>query len=176
MRNTPFADAKITAFSLLLPAGGFFSIPIIGAVTDNFPLYISWFVLCFAFLTFEILFACGGLWEPVLSIASFVIFSFSRPMFYTMGAVHVSRTFGFRTFGRLYGLLFTLSGLFSLCQYYLDYAVQREFHGDYKPIDYLLILPQLSTFSLPIYLYVTRPRSTRKTFAATATETRVYAL
>jgi len=154
------ADFKTLAFSLMLPAGGVVSIPLIGYVTDKYSLATSWFVMFASFLAFEILFAIRTLFDPYLCILSFVFFVACRPLLYTLGAVHMSRIFGFQTFGRLYGLLFTIAGLTNLLQYPLDYIAQAHFGGSYDEINAMLLIPHASTLLLPFYLaWNGRPRA-----------------
>eukprot|EP00397_Hematodinium_sp_SG-2012_P040660 GEMP01044594.1.p1 GENE.GEMP01044594.1~~GEMP01044594.1.p1 ORF type:complete len:425 (+),score=49.72 GEMP01044594.1:297-1571(+) len=174
MSATPETSAfKVMAFSMMLPAGGVLFIPLIGFFTDTFRLYICWLVLFIAFSMFEVLLACGPLWDPWFSIASFVFFCYSRPMLYTMGAVQMSRTFGFKAFGRLYGLLFTISGLFCMIQYVLEYIVQHVFAGNYVLMNYLLIFLHITTLTLPWYLYATRPGG-GKGLSVASVETRAF--
>lgn len=52
----------------------------------------------------------------------------------------MSRSFGFKTFGTVYGLANTLSGLFGLVQYPIDLLVKQGLDGDYTPVNIGLLL------------------------------------
>merc|ERR1712187_226970 len=46
-----------------------------------------------------------------LAYMAFFVFAFSRPLLSTLPAVFTSHMFGFATFGKVYGFLFTVAGV-----------------------------------------------------------------
>ena len=51
--------------------------------------------------------------------------------------------FGFHTFGKVYGLIMCLSGLFNFSQAGLDALTHRVFHKDPRPVNTMLLLAAL---------------------------------
>lgn len=49
--------------------------------------------------------------EELIPLLALCLFCFSRPLLYTVIAVHMGRTYGFATFGAVYGLAFTIAGM-----------------------------------------------------------------
>jgi hypothetical protein len=62
--------------------------------------------------------------------------------------------FGFTTFGKVYGLIICLAGLFNFAQSALDYATHGPFHNDPIPVNVILLLTALLVGgSLVIFVY-----------------------
>lgn len=135
------ALAKV--FAVMLPLGGIVWIPLIGAVTDNMGPHggygILW-VLLVAYQGLAMLHRQTG--ASLFAYAAFTVFSICRPLFYTVTAAFTGLLFGFETFGKLYGLIFTLSGIANMSVQPLRESA--EAHGFQMPNGILFCL-QLST-------------------------------
>jgi len=64
---------------------------------------------------------------------------------YTAVSDFSAKTFGFQTFGTVYGLANTLSGLFGLVQWPLDLLVKLPLDGNYTPVNAALLVLGLVT-------------------------------
>ncbi len=53
---------------------------------------------------------------------------------------YAAKVFGFRTFGKVFGLVMCISGLFNFSQYGLDALTHRFFHADPIPVDVALLI------------------------------------
>jgi len=100
------------AFATMLPLGGIVWIPLCGAVADRLSIPQAWSVLWACLLVFLFLNAVHS-WTANVGVAcsAFLVFSFCRPLLYTLAAGYVGTVFGFQNFGKIYGLLFTLAGI-----------------------------------------------------------------
>lgn len=56
---------------------------------------------------------------------------------------YASRVFGFETFGKVYGLIICLSGLFNFAQSGLDALTHSTFHNDPLPVNLILLVSAL---------------------------------
>jgi hypothetical protein len=57
----------------------------------------------------------------------------------TLSSDYSAKVFGFATFGKVYGLIICLAGLFNFTQSALDAATHRKFHGDPVPVNIVLL-------------------------------------
>lgn len=97
-------------FGWILPVGSVLSVPLIGYLLDTHGMVVSTLCLSLAGTVF------GGLvFEPSLfgQIATFVVFSFFRAFLFSAMSAFVAVVFGFANFGKLWGLVFAISSLFS---------------------------------------------------------------
>jgi len=92
------------------------------------------------------------------------LFCFSRPLLYTVIAVHMGRTYGFATFGSVYGLAFTVAGIANSLQYLLDEAVHQRYDGDFTAVNFYLTVLQVCTGALPLYLSMSSRRQLRASY------------
>lgn len=85
-------------------------------------------------------------------------------VFFLLTFILITRTFGFVTFGTVYGLANTLSGLFGLVQWPLDILIKLPLDGNYTPINaVLLVLGLITSVSLATRIWLgTRPQPTLK--------------
>jgi len=94
----------------------------------------------------------SGTTAQVVSIAMLTIL---RPLMYTAVSDFSAKTFGFETFGTVYGLANTLSGVFGLVQWPLDLLIKLPFDGNYTPVNAaLLILGLVTSLSLAIRIWL----------------------
>ncbi|KAK9465836.1 major facilitator superfamily domain-containing protein [Lipomyces arxii] len=124
-------------FDVALPAGGVITVPIAGYLLDNYSLSTALAVLLtmafsMGFLgLFALLFAAYG------NIMIFVVF---RSLFYTTISDFTAKVFGFDTFGKVYGLISTISGVFNFAQSGFDHMTHETFGDDPRPINGILLL------------------------------------
>ena len=129
-------------FDVALPLGGVIAVPFIGGVLD----YTSTpFVLG---LLVSIATAIGVLgvipdqmWAAYANVCLFVLY---RPLYYTAVSDYSAKVFGFVTFGKVYGLIICLAGLFNFVQAGLDALTHRTFKNDPIPVNLLLLLVALT--------------------------------
>jgi len=95
-------------------------------------------------------------------IISIVFLTILRPLMYTAVSDYSAKTFGFVTFGTVYGLANTLSGLFGLVQWPIDVLIKLSLKGNYTPVNaVLLVLGLITSISLATRIWLgTRPQST----------------
>jgi hypothetical protein len=66
-----------------------------------------------------------------------------RPGFYansTQNSDYAAKVFGFATFGKVYGLIICLAGLFNFSQSALDALTHRAFDNDPRPVNLILLI------------------------------------
>lgn len=69
----------------------------------------------------------------------------ARPLMYTSVSNYSTLVFGFTTFGTVYGLANTISGLFGLVQYPLDLAVKYPLKGNPTAVNVVLLVAGVLT-------------------------------
>ncbi|MCJ1296119.1 hypothetical protein MMC34_007684 [Xylographa carneopallida] len=139
-------------FDIALPVGGVVSIPFIGLILDNTS---TTFVLAFLVTTATTIGVLGCLpyiWAAYANIVLFVIY---RPLYYTAVSDYAAKVFGFHTFGKVYGLIICLAGLFNFLQSALDALRFKQFHGDPVPVNVILLVGVFIVGSVLVY-YVYR--------------------
>lgn len=159
---SPVAAVRLTAtFSAVLPAGGIVWVPLVGYVVDHLGLLKAWIVLWMCFLCFSLLsFLHAALGLDELAYVAFAVFSFARPLLYTLAASFTAQMFGMRNFGKCYGILFTLAGIMNTNV--SDLKLFAELHG-FVNTNVLLLLAELLVVALPMLLiWHSRPRSNRR--------------
>ncbi|MCJ1362390.1 hypothetical protein MMC16_001493 [Acarospora aff. strigata] len=123
-------------FDVALPLGGVFSVPFIGLVLDKTSTPFVLALLVTVATTIGILGVLPYLWAAYANIALFVIY---RPLYYTAVSDYAAKVFGFQTFGKVYGLIICLAGLFNFSQSALDALTHKLFHRDPVPVNVLLL-------------------------------------
>lgn len=124
-------------FDIALPLGGIFAIPFIGLVLDNF----STFTVLTILLSTTSLIGFLGLipnsfLAAYLNVSLLVVY---RPFYYTTVSDYAAKVFGFETFGRVYGVIICIAGIFNLLQATLDRSTHQIFGGNPMPINILLL-------------------------------------
>eukprot|EP00812_Abedinium_dasypus_P001763 NODE_1212_length_1209_cov_300.539861.p1 GENE.NODE_1212_length_1209_cov_300.539861~~NODE_1212_length_1209_cov_300.539861.p1 ORF type:complete len:348 (-),score=95.28 NODE_1212_length_1209_cov_300.539861:149-1036(-) len=152
----PHNSAVLTEiFASLLPIGGIIFIPAVGGLCDCLGSVRTWLVLSGAMILFfalNIAHALTGI--AALAVCSFVTMAFCRPLFYTLIAVYIMDTFGVKTFGRIYGLTMTFSGVINCLVHPLRILVGV---AGFTAVNIALLVVSLSTLALPA-LHPTEPR------------------
>ncbi|MCJ1281012.1 hypothetical protein MMC26_000330 [Xylographa opegraphella] len=146
------AEQVNNVFDIALPLGGVISIPFIGLILDNTS---TTFVLAFLVTTATTIGVLGCvpyLWAAYANIALFVIY---RPLYYTAVSDYAAKVFGFHTFGKVYGLIICLAGLFNFLQSALDALRYKQFGGDPVPVNIILLVSVFIIGGILVY-YVHR--------------------
>ncbi|KAI1760969.1 MFS general substrate transporter [Hypoxylon sp. FL1150] len=123
-------------FDLALPLGGIISIPFIGAILDRTSTVAVLATLVAVATTIGVLGVLPYAWAAYANIVLFVLY---RPFYYTAVSDYSAKVFGFRTFGKVYGTIICLSGLFNFSQSGLDFLFHVTFGGDPVPVNLLLL-------------------------------------
>ncbi|KAF7977749.1 hypothetical protein HWV62_2836 [Athelia sp. TMB] len=140
--NAELADALTKAFTYLLPLGGIVGIPFVGYLLDKRSSRDAIAVLAVFGVAFGVL---GMARTAAAQIAGIVVMVILRPLMYTAISDYAAKTFGFQTFGTVYGLANTLSGLFGLVQWPLDVLIKIPLDGNYSPVNTALLVAGLAT-------------------------------
>jgi hypothetical protein len=90
-------------FDVALPLGGIVSMPIVGTLLDNFTTTTVLGVLVVTSTFIGILQVTPTLWAQYTTVLIFAIY---RPLYYTSVSDYCAKIFGFRTFGKVYGLAY----------------------------------------------------------------------
>ncbi|KZF22454.1 MFS general substrate transporter [Xylona heveae TC161] len=122
-------------FDIALPLGGLVSVPFVGVILDNLSTPIVLTLLVGCAILIGVLGLFGAMWTAYLNIILFVVY---RPFYYTTVSDYAAKVFGFQTFGKVYGLIICLAGLFNFTESGLDALTHRVFHNN--PVSVNLIL------------------------------------
>ncbi|KAI5844935.1 major facilitator superfamily domain-containing protein [Tricharina praecox] len=127
-----------TFFDIALPLGGLFAIPFIGMVLDSLSTLTVLTVLVCIASTIGVL----GLVEnsTLTAYANILLFVAYRPFYYTVVSDYCAKVFGIATFGKVYGTVICLAGLFNFSQAGLDAITYVLCDGDPRPANLVLLL------------------------------------
>lgn len=152
--NSENALRLTKVFSGMLPAGGILFIPLIGIIIDSLGPTIGYVLLWACFVLFHGLlemYAESG--NELLAHGTFLIFALCRPLFYTLGASFCGQTFGFTTFGKVYGLVTMIAGLANFAVSPLTSLAANE---GFASSNHMLAIAQVTTLALPVYMTLKR--------------------
>ena len=123
-------------FDVALPLGGVLSIPFIGTLLDNTstPFALGFLVVCATII--GVLGCLPYTWAAITNVCLFVVY---RPFYYTTVSDYSAKVFGFVTFGKVYGLIICLAGLFNFLQSPLDAATHVIFNLNPIPVNVILL-------------------------------------
>lgn len=122
-------------FDIALPLGGLVAIPLIGIALDTIStLYILEFIVCVS-VTIGIL---GCFHSFVLNLIGILILVVYRPFYYTVVSDYSAKVFGFVTFGTVYGLAMSISGVLNMLQSVIDRLTKTYFKSNPIPINIIL--------------------------------------
>ncbi|CCH59184.1 hypothetical protein TBLA_0B03430 [Henningerozyma blattae CBS 6284] len=151
-------DAKLASkfnaiFDIALPLGGIVAIPVVGMILDNLTTLHSLVTLFIVSIIVSILGLIKNAYTAnMLGMLILVVY---RPFYYTMVSDYTMKTFGFDTFGMVYGLLTCVCGIFNMLQSQLDYWTQTKFNMNPSPINIILLLATaVSGFILISFLHI----------------------
>ena len=139
-------------FDVALPLGGVLSIPFIGSLLDrtSTPFALGCLVVCATVI--GILGCLPYFWAAIANVCLFVVY---RPFYYTAVSDYSAKVFGFQTFGKVYGLIICLAGLFNFLQSPLDAATHKVFNRDPIPVNVILLsVAMLIGTALVSYVYI----------------------
>lgn len=137
-------------FELLLPIGGILAIPPTAYLLDHYSMSVTYSVVLLMGIAFGVLSMIPHLMLQYVPILLFVVM---RPMVYTAANDFTADTFGFKTFGTVYGLIILICGLFNLLQSPLGLLVTDVFSGHYWQVNFILTLCTVFLAGLfPVYL------------------------
>ncbi|MCJ1311055.1 hypothetical protein MMC25_004725 [Agyrium rufum] len=142
-------------FDIALPLGGVLSIPFIGLILDNTSTPFVMTALVSIAVAIGILGCLPYYWAAYANICLFVLY---RPFYYTAVSDYSAKVFGFETFGKVYGLIICLSGLFNFSQSALDALTYQVFDKDPVPVN-LLLLAMISILGVALIVFVWRQRN-----------------
>ncbi|KAI4697070.1 uncharacterized protein J4E84_000195 [Alternaria hordeiaustralica] len=122
-------------FDVALPVAGVVATPFLGALLDNVstPGVLSLLVVIIAAI--GVVGSISTLWAGYVNVLLFV---FLRPLYYSAMSDYATKVFGFATFGRVYGTIICVSGLFNLSQTAIDALTKGLWHGNPVPINIIL--------------------------------------
>ncbi|KAF4121683.1 Sugar (and other) transporter [Geosmithia morbida] len=123
-------------FDVALPVGGVATTPVIGVLLNS--LRVSTITgLLTGFIVFNAVLNClPFLWAGYATVLTFVLF---RPFYYSAISDYSTKVFGFVTFGRIYGTLVCISGLFNFAQSGVDILVYGHLlNGNPTPVNIVL--------------------------------------
>ena len=123
-------------FDVALPLGGVLSIPFIGVLLDNTSTPFALGFLVIAATIIGILGCLPYMWAALGNVCLFVVY---RPFYYTTVSDYAAKVFGFQTFGKVYGLIICLAGLFNFLQSPLDAATHTVFNNNPIPVNVVLL-------------------------------------
>jgi len=124
-------------FDVALPLGGVAAVPLIGLVLDHTSTTFVLALLVGIATTIGILGIVPEMWAGYANIILFVLY---RPLYYTAVSDYSAKVFGFETFGKVYGLIICLAGLFNFSQQGLDALTHGVLKGDPVPVNLVLLV------------------------------------
>ena len=136
MLDSSHAATEVTEFfDLALPIGGIVTVPFIALLLDSTSTVTVLGLLVTLSTFIGVLGAVPTASAAYANVCIFVIF---RPLYYSAMSDYAAKVFGFATFGRVYGLIITLSGLLSFTQSGLQAAVHNTYQRDPGPVNLAL--------------------------------------
>jgi len=149
-----------TFFDVALPLGGLFAIPFIGLLLDSLSTLTVLTVLVLTASTIGVL----GLIEnsTLAAYANILLFVAYRPFYYTVVSDYCAKVFGVATFGKVYGAVICLAGLFNFSQAGLDAITYVLCGGDPRPANLVLLVAAVA-IGVALLLFVrARGREARR--------------
>ncbi|KAG8930639.1 hypothetical protein FRC02_003966 [Tulasnella sp. 418] len=145
LHDIELARSVTMTFTVLLPLGGLVGVPFVGWLLDHRTTLEASLVVLVSGVLFGVLGMVRHVAPQIISIGIFVVL---RPLMYTFVGDYCGKVFGFETFGTVYGLTNSISGLFGLVLRPIDVLVKTKLDGDYVPIDVLGIILGILSSSL----------------------------
>lgn len=146
-------------FDVALPAGGVISIPISGYLLDRHSTATGWTVLLIMGTAFGILGNIGSVYTAYANVCIFVLY---RSMFYTAASDYSGKVFGYDTFGKVYGLISTISGVFNFAQSGFDNVTHRVFSRDPRPVNVAILILSFSIGTLFVYFITAQAKKIKR--------------
>ena len=146
-------------FDVALPLGGVLSIPFIGSLLDHTSTPFALGFLVASATLIGILGCLPYMWAAIANICLFVVY---RPFYYTAVSDYAAKVFGFQTFGKVYGLIICLAGLFNFLESPLDAATYILFNRDPTPVNVILLSVAFVVGSALVSFVYVRSRNIRR--------------
>ncbi|EWC43622.1 hypothetical protein DRE_01509 [Drechslerella stenobrocha 248] len=124
-------------FDIALPMGGLVAVPFIGALLDRTS---TTFIIGLLVATATAIGVLGILPYTWAAYANVVLFVVYRPLYYTTVSDYAAKVFGFVTFGKVYGTIICLAGVFNFVQSGLDALTHGVFGGNPVPVNLMLLI------------------------------------
>lgn len=142
-------QSLVVTFGIILPAGGVVAVPLGGLLLDRFGVVLMSIIINASMLLVQVLQIVP---VPELQIVVFVLFAMARPMMYSMCATFIAQTFGFRKFGRLWGVAALVAAAFSTTQYGLTELIVHVLGGSFVAVNATFAVVCAALFVFPVYL------------------------
>jgi len=153
-------------FDVALPVGGIIAIPFIGIVLDNTSTTFVLSGLVVIASAIGVLGVIPQMWAAYANVCLFVLY---RPFYYTCVSDYAAKVFGFHTFGKVYGLIICLAGLFNFIQTPLDALTHKTFNRNPVPVNLmLLVVAMIVGLSLTIFVWQKSKKMSKKMLQAEA--------
>lgn len=123
-------------FDIALPLGGVVAVPFIGLVLDHTSTVFTLALLVTIATTIGVL---GVIPNTGSAYANIILFVIYRPLYYTAVSDYSAKVFGFATFGKVYGLIICLAGLFNFSAQGLDALTHHAFNNNPIPVNIILL-------------------------------------
>ncbi|KAF3932767.1 hypothetical protein ABW19_dt0206589 [Dactylella cylindrospora] len=131
-------------FDVALPLGGLIAVPFIGILLDRTSTTFILGLLVGAATVIGILGVLPYKWAAYGNVMLFVVY---RPLYYTTVSDYAAKVFGFVTFGKVYGTIICLAGIFNFSQSGLDALTHGVFGGNPVPVNLMLLTLAVSVGS-----------------------------
>ncbi|CAI5932391.1 unnamed protein product [Closterium sp. NIES-64] len=143
----------IDAFNCLLPLGGCLSVPLAGWSIDSLGLPPAFAITAALSLLSSLLLLLAPILPLDAMLLSFAAYSVARAFIYSTMAALIASLFGFRNFGRLYGLTRFIGAFAALLQYPLMRYGEEAMRGDFMGMTAGFMACELALATLfPLYL------------------------
>jgi len=145
-------DLFTQIFSVVLPVGGIIVAPVVGWLLDKKGIVISVAVLVASGVIYGILglLTHASIW---IQLFTFGVVAFYRAILFSGMAHYVALWFGFRNFGKLWGLVFFFAGVVNLGIYFLVRMINDVFEGHFFYPNLLLTILAGLLFGFVIWLW-----------------------
>ncbi|CAI5469123.1 unnamed protein product, partial [Closterium sp. Yama58-4] len=143
----------IDAFNCILPLGGCLSVPLAGWSIDSLGLPPAFAITAALSLLSSLLLLLAHCLPLDAMLLSFAAYSVARAFIYSTMAALIASLFGFRNFGRLYGLTRFIGAFAVLLQYPLMRYGEETMNGDFTGMTAGFMVCELALATLfPLYL------------------------
>ncbi|CAI7667607.1 unnamed protein product [Penicillium viridicatum] len=129
------AESINRIFDIALPVGVIASTPVIGLLLNSLSVSMVFCLLTILTIALGVFNCLPYVWSAYTTVIIFVVF---RPLHYSSISDYATKIFGFASFGRIYGTVVCVSGIFSLSQAGLDSVTRFALDGNPVPINIAL--------------------------------------
>ncbi|KAK9240794.1 major facilitator superfamily domain-containing protein [Lipomyces kononenkoae] len=158
--HSPDIASRINeVFDIALPVGGVITVPIAGYLLDHYSMAVALGVLLGMGTTMGIL---GNFASIIAAYGNIGIFVIYRSLFYTAASDYSAKVFGFETFGKVYGLIATISGVFNFAQSAFDHLTHEVLGRDPRPVNIGLLILSTSIGSLWVWYVASQTKKIKR--------------